>query len=191
MEPVSHENKTFDKIVFSEKELKNRSFEDCNFSNCDFSNSHLNTNLFINCKFTSCNMGMAKLNNASLRDVFFKDSKLIGISFHECKDFLFQVSFENCVLDYTSFMGKKMAKTKFIDCSIKNANFSNTDLSDAIFQNCNLSGTIFEKTQLKNCDFRTAYNYALDPELNFIKKAKFSRNGLEGLLGKYGIRIDQ
>lgn len=190
MEAVTHENKTFDKVVFSDKELKNRNFEDCSFSNCDFSNSNLNTNQFSNCTFAFCNMGMAKLNNTSLRDVLFKDSKLIGINFQECKDFLFRVNFENCLLDYTSFSGKKMSKTKFLNCSVKNANFANTDLSDAIFQNCNLSETLFEKTQLKNCDFRTSYNYNIDPELNFIKKAKFSRNGLEGLLEKYDLQID-
>ena len=43
---------------------------------------------------------------------------------------------------------------------------------------------------LEKADFRGAFNYSLDPELNRIKGARFSPAGLAGLLGKYGIRID-
>jgi len=46
-------------------------------------------------------------------------------------------------------------------------------------------------TFLKKRDFRSAYNYALDPEINRIKKAKFSREGLPGLLHKYNIDISE
>jgi len=36
---------------------------------------------------------------------------------------------------------------------------------------------------------RTAFNYSLNPELNKIKKAKFSLPAVVGLLDKYDIEI--
>jgi len=93
-------------------------------------------------------------------------------------------------MDYVSFVGKKMTKTNFLECSLKDANFSNADLSSSSFKNSNLEGCIFNKTQLKNVDFTTAFNFTLDPEINFIKKAKFSRDSLLGLLAKYDIVVE-
>ena len=68
--------------------------------------------------------------------------------------------------------------------------FSETDLVGSVFKNCDLSGTIFENTHLEKADLRTAYNYHIDPESNKLKKAKFSLQGLPGLLDKYGLEIE-
>jgi len=43
---------------------------------------------------------------------------------------------------------------------------------------------------LEKADFREATNYFIDPEKNRIKKAKFSLNGLPGLLIPYDIIIE-
>ncbi len=190
MEAANHENKTFEKISFSQKELRNRTFEKCEFKNCDFSNSNLSSNSFNECVFNNCNMALTKLNKTKLTDVFFKECKLIGINFYECNDFMFSVKFENCLLDYASFAAKKMAKTKFMNCSLKEANFSNADISGVLFQNCSLEGTVFNKTILKDTDFTSAFNYRIDPNVNFMKKAKFSKDGLEGLLTQYDIVVE-
>jgi len=83
-----------------------------------------------------------------------------------------------------------MKKTNFIDCSLKEVDFAETDLTMAAFTNCDLSGASFMRTILEKADFRTAKNYALDPEINKIKKAKFSYLELAGLLAKYDIDIE-
>jgi hypothetical protein len=49
----------------------------------------------------------------------------------------------------------------------------------------------FDQTILEKVDFRTSYHYSIDPEVNRIKKAKFSILGVAGLLGKYDIEIEQ
>ena len=49
---------------------------------------------------------------------------------------------------------------------------------------------IFNDTQLAGTDFRTAYNYSIDPEFNPMKKAKFTTQGIVGLLDKYDIKIE-
>jgi hypothetical protein len=52
-----------------------------------------------------------------------------------------------------------------------------------------LEGAVFDNTVLEKADFSTAFNYALDPANNKIKKAKFTTSGLYGLLSKYDIEI--
>jgi uncharacterized protein YjbI with pentapeptide repeats len=68
--------------------------------------------------------------------------------------------------------------------------FIQTDLTDSLFENCDLSGAIFENAVLEKADFRTAFNYSINPELNRMKKAKFALHGISGLLHKYGIDIE-
>jgi fluoroquinolone resistance protein len=189
-EAKNHEGKLFEKINYSGKEVKNREFEQCTFKDCDLSNSIFTHNRFTECVFIGCNLSMTKLGGSSLRDVTFKQCKLLGVNFSECEDFLFSVRFESCILDYASFMKKKMTKTKFIDTSLKHVVFSNANLSNAVFDNSDLADAVFNGTDLKEADFRTASNYMIDPELNAIKKAKFSLHGISGLLTKYGIRIE-
>jgi fluoroquinolone resistance protein len=53
-----------------------------------------------------------------------------------------------------------------------------------------MAGAIFENTILEKADFRTAYNYTIDPVQNRIKKAKFSVTGIAGLLSRYDIAIE-
>jgi hypothetical protein len=53
-----------------------------------------------------------------------------------------------------------------------------------------LDNAIFNDSQLAGADFRTAFNYKIDPEFNPMKKAKFSAQGIVGLLDKYDIKIE-
>jgi len=62
-------------------------------------------------------------------------------------------------------------------------------LSSGVFDNCDLSMAVFENTNLEKADFTTSYNYDIDPEKNRMKKAKFSQNGLHGLLLKYDLVV--
>ncbi|WP_045460715.1 pentapeptide repeat-containing protein [Sporocytophaga myxococcoides] len=190
MEGTLHQNKTFEKIIFTEKELRNREFEECTFISCDFLNSNLSGNTFTDCTFISTNLTMVKLQGTSLKNVHFKESKVMGVDFSKCKDFLFSVSFDNCMADYASFAAKKMVKTKFINCSLKGTQLAGTDLTSARFDHCNLDSAVFNKTILNGADFTTAYNFTIDPEMNSLKKAKFSMGGLSGLLNKYDLLIE-
>ena len=186
----NYEGQLFEKVIYTGKVIKKREFEQCTFKDCDLSDSTFTYNRFTECVFIGCNLSMMKLANTSLRDVTFKHCKLLGVNFSECEDFLFSVRFENCMLDYASFMKKKMTKTKFIHTSLKQVAFTNVNLSNAVFDNCDLADAVFNGTDLKEADFRTANNYIIDPELNNIKKAKFSLHGVVGLLAKYVIHIE-
>lgn len=190
MKMILHEDKTFDNIDYADKDVSNREFVKCLFHACDFSNSNISGNEFVECQFIDCNLSLTKFGTASLKTVFFKNCKLIGVDFSSCKDFLFSIGFENCILDYSSFFKKKLKNTIFKKCNIKEANFADSDLTNSVFKDCDLNMTQFEKTNLNGVDFTTSFNYNIDPELNRMKNAKFSIEGLSGLLTKYGIIIE-
>jgi uncharacterized protein YjbI with pentapeptide repeats len=68
--------------------------------------------------------------------------------------------------------------------------FGAADLSSANFAGSDLSAALFEQTNLQKADFRSAYNFLIDPDINHMKKARFTKDGLAGLLTKYDLIIE-
>ena len=68
--------------------------------------------------------------------------------------------------------------------------FTKADMSAATFEKRNLQDALFMQTRLAETDFNTAFNIVIGPESNYMKKAKFSRDGLFGLLFKYGLQVE-
>ena len=80
--------------------------------------------------------------------------------------------------------------TNFKECSLQEVDFTEADFSNSTFENCDFSGAIFESTILEKTDFCNSSNYSINPEMNRIRKAKFSLNGIVGLLDKYDVIIE-
>jgi fluoroquinolone resistance protein len=190
MDTTLHQNKTFENIDYSEQKINNSEFFKCEFINCNFSKSDLSYNDFMECSFKNCNFSLAVLQNTGLKDIIFVGCKMMGLDFTVCNNFLFSMSFQDCILDYSTFLQKKMKKTNFIDCSLQDADFSNADLTMALFKNCDLMSTVFAGTILEKADFRSAKNFSLDPSENKMKQAKFSHLQLAGLLEKFDLAIE-
>jgi len=188
MMPPIQEDQSFNKINAGDI-VQSHTFEYCKFTNCDFSYADFSNKIFIECLFEDCNLSLANVSNAGLQNISFKHCKLSGVNFTKTKDFLFEVNFENCILDNAIFYKKKNKKAIFKDCSMVETDFTEADLSDCKFDNCNLNRAFFDRTVLKNADLSTAYNFTFNPDSNDIKKAKFSVHGLPGLLARYDIRI--
>jgi uncharacterized protein YjbI with pentapeptide repeats len=190
MERVFIQDKKIEKEYLLTNKLQIADYENCVFNNCDLSNFDLSQRVFLDCEFNSCNLSSAKLIKTGLKNVTFKDCKLLGLHFENCDQFLFEVDFDNCVLNLSSFYKLKLKKTRFKDSNLSEVDFTETDLTSSLLDNCDLSGARFERTILEKADLRTSRNYSIDPELNKIKKAKFSIHGIAGLLDKYDIEIE-
>ena len=67
--------------------------------------------------------------------------------------------------------------------------FTEADLSQSVFKKCDLMGSTFQKTNLEKADFCSAQNFNIQPELNSIKKAKFSPHGILGLVLHHDIVV--
>ncbi|RVT98380.1 pentapeptide repeat-containing protein [Mucilaginibacter limnophilus] len=183
------EDETFSEITIIQLP-SGGTFENCKFINCNFADANFFKMSFMDCRFESCNLSLVHLSETGLQDIFFKDCKLNEVDFSRCLDFLFSVSFEDCILDNAIFHKKKNKGSRFVNCSMIETDLTEADLTDAQFINCNLHRASFSYTQLKNADLRTSYNYTINPDENNIKKARFGIHGLPGLLTKYDIRIE-
>jgi uncharacterized protein YjbI with pentapeptide repeats len=115
---------------------------------------------------------------------------MIGLLFDGCNKFIVAFGFDSCILDNASFYKTKIKKTIFKNCRLHEADFTECDATGAIFSACDFLNAKFENTVLEKADFRTSYNYSINPELNKIKQARFSLANVAGLLHKYNIIVE-
>jgi fluoroquinolone resistance protein len=184
------EGKTFDKVDFNANPLAKGDYEDCHFINCNFSKTDLSNFFFSGCEFTGCDLSLVKLVKTAFQNIKFKDCKMLGLLIGNCNAFGIAFNFDNCILNHSSFYKIKIKKTVFRNCQLQETDFTEADLTGAVFDACDLLKAIFDHTVLEKADFRNAYNYLIDPEINRLRKAKFSLQGIPGLLAKYDIEID-
>lgn len=180
---------TFNTINYEKEPLQKGEYENCTFSNCDFSHTDIFKIKFINCLFADCNFSNSNLTETSLQDVQFKDCKMPGLYFEKCYTFGFAVHFENCRLNHSSFYRVDLSDSSFSDSNLQEVDFTESNCKNVLFENCDMLKAIFDHTVLENADLRSAVNFSIDPEINRIKRAKFSLHGLAGLLHKYDIEV--
>ncbi|MFT5602640.1 MAG: fluoroquinolone resistance protein, partial [Flavobacteriales bacterium] len=137
----------------------------------------------------SCDFSNARLTNSSLQNITFDGCKLLGIKFDDCKEFLFSINCNQCILDLSSFYGLKLDSCSFQACQMNEVDFTEASLKGLSFDDCDLTRSIFYNSELSKCDFQTAENFSISPKFNNLKGATFSRDNLEGLLSSFQIII--
>jgi uncharacterized protein YjbI with pentapeptide repeats len=183
------EDQQFEQIDFLVQPFTIGEYENCSFIKCSFIGIDLGGSIFINCTFTDCDMSVVKVNQVVFRDTHFVGCKLIGILFDSCKEYGLGVSFNNCNIDNASFYGTKIKGLRFLKSSLKSVDFSNADLNTAVFDDCDLLHAKFDNSIVEKVDFTTSFNYAIDMDVNRVKKSKHSVQGAMGLLHKYDLII--
>ncbi|MDF2382757.1 pentapeptide repeat-containing protein [Nostoc ellipsosporum NOK] len=183
------EDQVFEKKDFRQQPLAKAEYDNCHFVHCQLDATDLSEIHFADCRFDHCNLSNAKLVQTAFKNCKFKDCKLMGLLFDTCSEFLFEVDFENCTLNFSSFGHRKMKKTSWRSCLLQEVDFTGADLSAAVFSHSTLTGSRFENTILEKTDFRTATQFSIDPEINKMKKSRFSADGALQLLDKYDIVI--
>ena len=179
----------YNNLNYDEKEVNLKEFECCTFNNCDFSKCIFIGVTFIDCTFNNCIFSGAKINHVALRTVYFNNCKIIDVNFAMCNKLIFEIHFKECVLDFSKFYTLKIKGTTFVDCSIIAVDFMSADLTEVVFDNCDLYRSEFGKANANKANFKTSYNYTIDPKTTKIKKAVFSLDGLKGLLYKHDIIV--
>jgi uncharacterized protein YjbI with pentapeptide repeats len=185
IEEIIFENKNFTTELLQKGEYENCTFKKCNFSDCD-----LNAFKFIGCIFEYCDLSLANINKVVLRDVQFKDCKMVGLKFETTDSFSISIAIDHCILTYASFYKLKLKNTIFLHSKLNEVDFTEADLTNAVFDHCDLTNAIFSATNLEKADFTTAFNYSIDMDANKIKKSKHSKGQLGGLLEKYHLTIE-
>lgn len=184
-----HEGETYVGVNFAEKGISGE-FENCTFQTCHLLEADLSEVKFIDCTFVDCNLSNATLKKTSFQEVAFTQCKLLGLSFDSANGFSFEVRFDHCQLDHASFFQLKLGRSTFTDCQLRGVDFTEANLQRVSVTNCDLTDAVFDNTLMEEADFRGSHHFYIDPELNYIRGAKFSRDAVDGLLGKYQLTLD-
>ena len=182
------ENK-YDNISYQKDDVNFKEFENCIFENCDFGHCAFVAVTFTNCVFNNCNLSGTKINHTAFRTVTFNRCNISEVNFAMCDKLIFEIGFNDCVLDFSKFYTLKIKGTTFINCSLIAVDFMQADLTGVIFDNCDLYRSEFHQAIANKANFLSSRNYTIDPEKTKIRKAIFSRNGLQGLLVKHEIFV--
>lgn len=179
-----------DQTLKGVKSIEKGDYENCRFINCILPKYDLTGIRFVDCEFENCDLSSCTLYDTSFNDVIFRDSKLLGLRFEACNAFLFSINFSGSNLNFSSFFQMNPKSLSFRDCDLREVDFTGANLTETLFEECDLDSAIFQNTILKKADFRSSFNFRIDPEVNRIDQAKFSLQSLPGLLGKYNLRIE-
>ena len=182
-------DKGFNTIIYDKDDLNFKDFECCVFNNCNFSACTFLAVTFIDCVFNDCIFNEAKINYVAFRTASFNRCEIKEVNFAMCDKLIFEVSFTDCILDFSKFYTLKIKGTPFVNCSLIAVDFMAADLTNVIFDNCDLYRSEFDRAIANKADFRTSYNYTIDPSKTKLKKAVFALKELKGLLFKHDVLV--
>lgn len=188
---AEYSNTTFSKVKLEGGRVVGKEFDGCLFSQCSLRETILRDCKFIDCKFQGCDLSLVRFEGSAFTDTSFEKSTVIGVNWTLAAWSKFQsdspISFSECTLDYSAFIGLTLKKITFKKCSVKEVEFSETDLSAANFSGADLSKSRFNQTNLTRANFEGATNYSIDISHNKLTKARFSLPEALSLL--YGLDI--
>lgn len=184
---MMRENETFEQIDFLRADL-DTDYVQCTFVGCSFAQLLLIDTFFEDCVFQNCDFSMTDFKN-SMRDVTFRDCKLVGANFAELNGVSGGFVFQDTRMDYAVLVGVRLHKARFENCILHETGLDQAELKEAVFDRCDLSGATFNGANLEKTDFSTAYNYTLIPENCKLKKTVFSEYGLKGLVAHLNIIV--
>lgn len=179
------QDEVFDGVSF----LAQAEYENCSFRNLGFYEFDFSGYQFSNCTFLNCDFSLSKWTKTALRKVLFSDCKLIGSNFENLNPFGLDMEFVSSLLDHAVLYKLDIPGTIFRNCRLVETDFTEANLSRSNFEDADLSGAVFDHTNLEKADFSRARYFHINPEKNKIKGARFSAEGLSGLLQSYGIEV--
>ncbi len=188
-----YEDIVLEQISLKGKEISAKQFYHCVFKNCDFTGTAFISCKFSDCGFVSCNLSLIKVTGSSFSNIYFKDSKLVGVNWPAASwprvKLSGQLQFLNCVIGDSSFMGLSMREARLTKCHAKGADFREADLSGADLSHTDFTDSLFGKTNLTRANLAQARNYAIRISDNNVKDARFSMPEAMALLHCLDIKI--
>lgn len=173
-----YNDQAFNELNLDGIQFESGEFVDCIFTACSFVETVFKKCRFVNCEFKRCDFSLSRIPGCSFINSSFGETKLIGVNWAQADwstmDLGKPVQFNKCALNHSTFIGLNLEGLQVLDCNAVNVDFREADLSHADFSGSDLSESLFIHTNLSEADFSKALNYAIDPGLNIIKKAKFS-----------------
>lgn len=169
--------------------FENSEFICCEFRGLDLRNFKLKGTKFIECYFDNCNLSNVDILGATFRDIKFSHSKCIGINFGDANS-LFELKFNDSILDYCRFENVSLVGSTFIRTSFKEADFHSSTFEKCDFSESNFNGANLNGANLKSSDFSHATNFYIDVRNTNIRGCKFTMPEALNLLSPFEVEID-
>jgi uncharacterized protein YjbI with pentapeptide repeats len=179
--PVHHRllrESHFDGEEFSDLDLDGADLSDKEFTRCTFRKvacreSRWTGTRLEDCIIESSDLGRIQTKNLALRGVAFVRCRMTGIDWTDAARNPV-VLFDECNLQYGSFIETNLAKTRFLRCKIADAQFVEARLVETDFTGSDLSGSRFEHCDLRKALFHEATGVWFDPAKNKVKDARIN-----------------
>ncbi len=195
---ANYDGEIFDQLTLQKATLRGSEFTDCRFKQCSFGEASFELCTFKDCAFANCDLSLMAPEKSAFRGVDFVKCKLLGVNWgkatwvnQQMQALLKTVSFKECVVNYSSFVGLRLPGLKLVECVARAADFSEADLSKSDFRKTDFEEALFRNTNLAGSNFVGATNYYIDPASNQISKARFSLPDALGLLYAMDIELEQ
>lgn len=169
-------------------ELSNVEFYDCNFLRLSLRERRIENVKFLECSFQNVDLSVFVGMNVIFRGCTFKNCKIIGCDFSSGIS-LNNCSFDECLLELSTFFGAKLMSSIFKYCSLKECDFREAYLKNSELTNSNFEGALLAGADLSECDLSNSINYFIDPSQTKITKSKFSMPEALTLLSAFDIKI--
>lgn len=190
-----YEEEIFENVVDTGGTLEDNQFIDCTFTNCRFTQTVFENCRFRECIFRDCEMQVIRFPRSSFSMVEFQDCSAMGINWSEAewptRPRLNLLHFNNCVINYSTFIGLSLPGIRIKNCQALDVDFSDTGMNGADFSDTDLSRSRFQNTDLTAADFRSARNYLLSPTENRLKGTRFTLPEAMSLLYGMDIILDE
>jgi fluoroquinolone resistance protein len=172
---VEFNDQSFKNVKNQRVEIYKRTFYDCTFIGCNFLESTFLDCRFVDATFKNCDLSLISVKGSSFTKVIFENTTLSGINWTEANWTapLQAISFSECNISHSTFVGLQMKKLLMSKCVAKNVDFAEANLMDANLTYTDFSESRFLHTNLSGANFSYASNYAINANLNTLKKTKF------------------
>lgn len=183
----------FNGLVFEGLDLTGFVFRGKDFAGCTFRRNKLSASAWSgarleDCRFEDCDLTQMKPGDVGAHGVRFVRCKLMGTIWEKPAPAC-QLAFDECNLQYASFVSAHLRRTEFINCRATEVNFVDTDLRDADFTGTDLTAANFQNADLRNADLSTAEGVFVDPTKNRARGVRISAQGAALLAMSFGMRV--
>jgi uncharacterized protein YjbI with pentapeptide repeats len=185
----SYQQEKLERQAFAGMHISGKRFEECEFNACTFIGCTFEECRFLDCKFEGCDLSNLVPLKCELREVSFSGCKTIGIDWTKAQ-VVKELSFSECLLNYSNFKMMKLPGTKMVRCEVRDAAFIETNLSKSDLRNSDFENSMFFKANLTGADFRQATNYFIDINNNKLKGTRFSLPEALSLLSHLDIIVE-
>ena len=190
-DPAEYEDQTFEGLSLPGAEIRAKEFAGCTFTGCSFLEARFRACRFVDCTFVRSDLSLCSLEECSFTTTEFIDSQIIGVNWTEASwpalGLFDAIGFERCAISHSTFIGLGLRRVKIVDCVAHDVDFAEANLSEAVCVGTDFQDSRFLRTDLSEADFTGARNYAISPNLNMLRKARFSLPEAMALL--YGLDI--